>query len=58
MALAWALRSLRRRRAGEHTLSEAEIADLFGSEWGLDWNERRRLEAMLLAAYQKRGGTV
>lgn len=57
MAKASALRSQRRRLAGEHAWTEAQIADAFGSEWGLDWAARRHLEHALLAARkQPRGG--
>ena len=47
MATHWATRSLRRRAAGEHVLTNAELARLFGSEWGLGVSEQGELELAL-----------
>jgi len=47
MATQWAMRSLRRRAAGEHLLSISEIARLFGGEWMLSESDMKLLKRRL-----------
>lgn len=47
-ATASAMRTLRRKIAGEHGLTVAQIATMYASEWHLTPDERKQLEATLL----------
>ncbi len=48
LALATATRSQQQRRAGKHTITDADLTHLFGAEFGLSGSEKGQLLIRLM----------